>query len=200
MDMRTPPHEVKTLLESEPLKYKINTTIASPSPHVPLPGSDRTRLRRTRRPAREADGASPETAPPDISNPMKPRPSVFHACVGESRRQDPPFEPIKLDEASNRILPPTSHTGLWRKTLLWESLCLAKQQQKTSIQLMTCSFRGSPSHGSSSPEECFSETPVCPRSSLRKGTLVSSLPVATPSWPPYRCGRCHPLRHRWAKG
>ena len=44
----------------------------------------------------------------EISNSMKPYPSVFHACTNRLRPVKGFVEPNKLDEVSNRILP-TSH-------------------------------------------------------------------------------------------
>ena len=47
----------------------------------------------------------------EISNSMKPCPSVFHACASKLRPAIGFFEPTNLDEVSNRI-PPTSHDAL----------------------------------------------------------------------------------------
>ena len=44
----------------------------------------------------------------EISNSMKPCPSVFHACTGKLRPAMGFVGPKQLDEVSNRI-PPTSH-------------------------------------------------------------------------------------------
>ena len=51
-----------------------------------------------------------ETVLFEISNSMKPYPSVVHAYTSKSRPAIGFFEPTNLDEVSNRI-PPTSHLG-----------------------------------------------------------------------------------------
>ena len=51
-----------------------------------------------------------EREPFEISNSMRPYPSVFHAYTSKLRPVIFVFEPNNLDEASSRI-PPTSHAG-----------------------------------------------------------------------------------------
>ena len=55
----------------------------------------------------------------EISNSMKPYPSVFHAYTSKMRPAIGFFEPRNLDEVSNRI-PPTSHSGVLLFLLTFE--------------------------------------------------------------------------------